>query len=519
MTRNIFCPFGFTSPTAAVFVGGSTYVRNMTSDLAAAVAAYTASVDALLAANVDACSHRDLLTAFADVETTTHRLPMLGYAILARLQREASPAELGATSWTKLLTLRSRMSKGRAHKLLTRATQLAPRRTLQGQGMAPAWEHTAAALLRGAFGEEHLEVIRKFFNALPATVDPITRCQAEQSLVTAAADLDPHSLAVLAIHLLALLHPDGEEPADAAARKAGLHLGSQQPDGLSYLSGWVTPKLRAMIEPILAKFSERGRHPAREPDPTEAQPPLCDEPEPESEPEPASSPERPASEDNSSPPQHEDPTAPPLTPLPDPQWRTKAHYLHDAVEAAFDLLLRSQTLGRLNGLPTTVVITTTLQELHAGAGYAVTGGGSVLPMRDLITMAAAGAYHYLAVFDGHTSMALHLGRAQRCATGVQKLALFGRERGCTCPGCDAAFYDTQAHHGHKDWKHGGQTDIDDLTLACGPANQMVEDTGWSTRRRPDGRFEWIDPTTGQAHLNNMHHPERLLAPREDDPPP
>lgn len=481
----------------------------MTPDLAAAVSAYTASVDALLAADVDACSHRDLLTAFVDVETTTQRVPMLQYAILARLQREATPAELGATSWTKLLTLRTRMSKGRAHKLLTRATQLAPRRTLQGHDMTPEWEHTAAALSRGAFGEEHLEVIRKFFNALPATIDPITRSQAEQSLVTAAADLDPHSLTVLAIHLLALLHPDGEEPADAAARKAGLHLGSQQPDGLSYLSGWVTPKLRAMIEPILAKFSERGRHPA--PEPTEAQPPLFDEPEPEPDPEL----EHPASEDNPSPPQHDEP--PP--PLLDAQWRSKAHYLHDAVEAAFDLLLRSQTLGRLNGLPTTVVITTTLRELHAGAGYAVTGGGSVLPMRDLIAMAAAGAYHYLAVFDGHTSMALHLGRAQRCATGAQKLALFGRERGCTCPGCDAAFYDTQAHHGHKDWKHGGQTNIDDLTLACGPANQMIEDTGWSTRRRPDGRFEWIDPTTGRAHLNNLHHPERLFASREDDPPP
>ncbi|WP_395309538.1 DUF222 domain-containing protein [Mycobacterium sp. AMU20-3851] len=479
-----------------------------TSDLTTAVAAYTASVDALLAADVDACSHRELLAAFADLETATHRVPMLEYAILARLQRESNPAELGATSWTKLLTLRNRMSKGRAHKLLTRATQLAPRRTLQGQHMAPQWEHTAAALTRGAFGEEHLEVIRKFFHALPTTVDPITRTQAEQSLVTAAADLDPHSLTVLAIRLLALLHPDGDEPADAAARKAGLHLGSQQPDGLSYLSGWVTPKLRAMIEPILAKFAERGRHPAREPEPVTAEPNLFDEPEPEPDPVPDDV----TGEDNPF-------TPPPSTPLLDSQWRTKAQYLHDAVAAAFDLLLRSQTLGRLNGLPTTVVVTTTLQELQAGAGFAVTGGGSLLPIRDLISMAAAGAYHYLAVFDGHTSMALHLGRAQRCATGAQKLALFGRERGCTCPGCDAAFYDTEAHHGLADWKHNGQTNIDDLTLACSPANQMIEDTGWTTRRRPDGRFEWIDPTTGQAHLNNLHHPERLLGPRDDEPPP
>ena len=456
---------------------------------------------------------------------------MVEYAILARLQREAGPAELGATSWTKLLSLHTRMSKGRALKLLARATQLAPRRTLQGQDMAPEWEHVAAALFRGAFGDEHVEVIRKFLNALPAAVDPITRSQAEHSLVEAAADLDPHSLTVLAIRLLALLHPDGDEPADAAARKAGLHLSSQQPDGLSYLSGWVTPKLRAMIEPILAKFAERGRHPARPPEP-EPEPvdvdvdvdvdtefPLQDEPEHEPGTATATEPDDVTGHDDSRGPLTDDAPAPPSIPSPDSDWRSKSQYLHDAVEAAFDLLLRSQTLGRLNGLPTTVVVTTTLQELQAGAGYAVTGGGSLLPMRDLIAMAAAGAYHYLAVFDGHTSMALHLGRAQRCATGPQKLMLFGRERGCTCPGCDAAFYDTQAHHGVADWKHDGQTNIDDLTLACSPANQMIEDTGWTTRRRSDGRFEWIDPTTGRAHVNNLHHPERLLGPRDDDLPP
>ncbi len=137
------------------------------------------------------CSHRELLAAFADLETATHRVPMLECAILARLQRESNPAELGATSWTKTAHPAHPDEQGRAHKLLTRAAQLAPRRTLQGRAHGTGMEHTAAALTRGVFGEEHVEVIRKFFSALPATVDPITRTQAEQSLVTAAADLDP----------------------------------------------------------------------------------------------------------------------------------------------------------------------------------------------------------------------------------------------------------------------------------------------------------------------------------------
>ena len=42
-------------------------------------------------------------------------------------------------------------------------------------------------------------------------------------------------------------------------------------------------------------------------------------------------------------------------------------------------LLTSEALGSHNGLPVTMVISTTLQELESGKGYAVTGGGSLLP--------------------------------------------------------------------------------------------------------------------------------------------
>jgi hypothetical protein len=49
---------------------------------------------------------------------------------------------------------------------------------------------------------------------------------------------------------------------------------------------------------------------------------------------------------------------------------------------------------------------------------------------------------------------------------------------------------------------------------------MIETTPWRTRRRSDGRTEWIPPPVldiGQTRVNDMHHPERLLAPRDDDP--
>ena len=533
--------------------------------LSDALHAYTTGVDALMAADIDTIPLREALDAYVTIETGARRIPMAGYAILARLDREADTGVLGATSLWQALTLRCRMSKGQAMKRVARARALIGRRTLHGEQLAPEWEHTAAAHARGDISDEHVEEIRKFLKALPSWVDSITRGQAEKTLADVAVEFDPRGVTIAAMHLLAHLHPDGEPPTDDVDRKIGLTLGPQQPDGTSHLSGWVSARTRAIIEPILAKFGERGRHPQRQPEAepqpdagpdsdavVDEQPERADEPAPHDEPdpsddtnaddaaaddpvaeeptladEPEAAPEDPVESQPA--PEPDDlpfpPTGPlpPLGPLADEHGRSKAQYLHDAVQAAFDLLLRSGTLGTLNGLPTTVVVTTTLGELTRGAGYAVTGGGSRLPMRDLIAMAARGAYHYLEVFDDHTGEILHFGRARRCATGAQKLALFGRDRGCTCPGCTIDFYRTQAHHAVADWKHHGQTNVDDLTLACHLGNQMIEDTDWETRRRPDGRFEWLEPPdtngTRRAHLNNLHFPERLLAPREDDDDP
>jgi Domain of unknown function (DUF222) len=71
-----------------------------------------------------------------------------------------------------------------------------------------------------------------------------------------------------------------------------------------------------------------------------------------------------------------------------------------------------------HGLPVTVIVSTTLQERAAGAGQAVTGGGTLLPMRDLIRMASH-AYHYLAVFDeSFPSIATRTGRIIVWKSGI-----------------------------------------------------------------------------------------------------
>ncbi|MDT5182019.1 MAG: hypothetical protein QOJ20_4150, partial [Mycobacterium sp.] len=49
----------------------------------------------------------------------------------------------------------------------------------------------------------------------------------------------------------------------------------------------------------------------------------------------------------------------------------------------------------------------------------------------------------------------------------------------------------------------------------------VKPGGWRTRKRKDGRTEWIPPPhldNGQSRVNDYHHPEHYLVPDEDDEP-
>ncbi|HTY31389.1 HNH endonuclease signature motif containing protein, partial [Mycobacterium sp.] len=137
-----------------------------------------------------------------------------------------------------------------------------------------------------------------------------------------------------------------------------------------------------------------------------------------------------------------------------------------------------------------------------------------LPMSDLIRMASH-AHHYLAIFDQGKPLALH--HTKRLASPAQRIMLYAKDRGCTKPGCDAPAYHSQVHH-VRGWATTRRTDINDLTLACGPDNRLAEN-GWTTRTNAQGQTEWIPPPHldhGQPRTNGFHHPERFLGEDEDE---
>ncbi len=196
--------------------------------------------------------------------------------------------------------------------------------------------------------------------------------------------------------------------------------------------------------------------------------------------------------------------------------RSQAQRNHDAFLAALRGLLASGELGQHKGLPVTIVVSTTLKELEAATGKGVTGGGSRVPMSDLIRMASH-ANHYLALFDGAKPLALY--HTKRLASPAQRIMLYAKDRGCSRPGCDAPAYHSEVHH-VTPWTTTHRTDINDLTLACGPDNRLVE-KGWKTRKNAHGDTEWLPPPHldhGQPRINRYHHPAKILCEQDDDEP-
>jgi len=447
-----------------------------------AVTALRTAYEDLAALPVEALGKSELVDALDELETLSCQLPTQSHRLLARLQEQTTAKEMGAKSWRDVLAIRWRISPSEAGRRLEEAAQLGPRRTLTGELLEPVLACTALAQANGVINREHVKVVREAIERIPATVDSVTRAQIEVDLVRTAIGVGPKELKDNAERILFLLDQDGPEPDDAErARRRGVSKGPQGSDKMTPFTGNLTPEAWAIYEAIFAKWAAPGmcnpddEHPCVSGTPTQAQI--------------------------------------------DGDTRSLAQRQHDALVAVGRSVLASGELGQHNGLPVSVIIRTTLQDLESRAGVGVSGGGTVIPIGEVIRL-AADANQYLAVFDQATGSALDLFRARRVASAAQRIMLIARDGGCTKPGCTVPAYGSQVHHAARDWAQDGHTNVDDLALACGPDNRMVGPDGWTTRINAANEVEWIPPPdldTGQARTNDYHRPERLHRP-PDDPP-
>lgn len=379
---------------------------------------------------------------------------------------EGAIAAVRAALWSRL-----RIAPREITRRCKLAARIRPRRSLTGEPIAPELPELADAVQKGAVGEDHIRAVCHAVDVLPAAVEPADVAEAERSLTAHATKLDAGLVTRLGQRIADHLNPDGNYSDEDRARRRGLNLGPQGPDGMSKLTGLLDPEARALLEAVTAAVRP-GRHL-----------PGTDAQDPE------------ARDD-----------------------RTPSQRCHDAIKLGLQTAVSSGGLGTHRGHPVTVIVTTILTELNQAAhdaadprapmpSPATTGGGSRLPMRDLIRM-AAGAIHYLAVFDDHFKRPLYLGRQKRVATADQRLICYARDRGCTRPNCLEPGYHCEVHHA-PDWGKGGRTDADRLFFACGADHRTATRGQYQTFSTGTGRLAWTDGT-GPPQVNRAHHPDELL---------
>ena len=451
----------------------------MDESAAAALAALKAAREAVDGIDLMALSHRELLQVTDALEEDARRAPVMGHRILNRLAAEANPIDLGATTLSKLLAFRLRIGRGEAQRRIDAAAELGPRRAMSGELLEPVLEYTAAAQRRGEIGAEHIAIIREFFAKLPQSIDVMTRARADRKLARIAAQHGPEGLRKAANRLMAHLHPDGDLCDEERARRRSFSLGRQGADGMSKVSGDVTPEMRTVLEAVLAKLAAPGMC-----NPDDEQPTVDGEPD-----------EASVRGDR----------------------RTQVQRNHDALLAMGRALLCSGTLGQLNGLPVSVIVSTTLQELESGTGQAVTGGGSLLPMRDVIRMASH-SFHYLAVFDKHTSEALYLGgpggaptpRSGSCCTpGIAGVRGRGAMRRVT-----VARFTMRSPTGRTTAR---RTSTTYAGLRSGQSHGRDHGMGYQEAQRRTYRLDSAARARhGAGEGHDYHHPERMLLDPDDD---
>jgi hypothetical protein len=374
------------------------------------------------------------------------------------------------------LAARLRVPPREVKRRMKVAGRIRPRRQLSGPPLAPELPELAAAVEAGVIGEDHLRVINRAIDRLPSCVSMTDRGDVEASLVREASKSDAEIVKAAARHIDDIFNPDGDSDEADRARRRGLHLGAQGPDGMSRLSGWIDPETRSYVEALTAAVRP-GRH---LPDGTIAE-------------------------------------------VPDD--RSGAQRCHDGIKLGLKAGIASGGMGSHRGHPVTVIVRTTLAELNQAA-HAVTdpdipmpppartGGDTALPMRDVIRMGADGI-HYLVVFDDHSDRPIYLGRQQRIASTDQRIICYARDGGCTRPNCLTPGYHSEVHHS-PDWASGGTTDADTLFFACAPDHKRISDGDYHTTVTDTGRLAWTDGTT-PPEINRAHHPEELLHGNTDPP--
>ena len=289
-----------------------------------ALAGLQAAVTALAGSRLDTLDTGQRLATLSAITAADRQLAGIENQLITGLQREATPAELG-DGLTSTLARVTRITTPEANRRIRDAEDTATRTAITGEPLPPRFPATAAAVAAGTLDRTHVREIHRFFHKLPANIPADERDRAEQFLADIATRLRPDELREAADQLLAFMGHEDDYTETDRARRRGFTWSHQDCDGMSKGVLWATPALRAELDAMLAAWAAPGKC-----NPNDESPCIDGEPDPQ---------------------------------VAERDTRSPAQRRHDALSAVARAMLASGQLGTHNGLPVTVIVTATLQEL------------------------------------------------------------------------------------------------------------------------------------------------------------
>lgn len=353
---------------------------------------------------------------------------------------------ISTTAWLADLT---GISKGEAAKLvgMSRVTT----------------ELTGKAWVKGDVTTDQASVFMKAIDGLPDWVGDTERADAEQHLISLAADHNLDDLKRLATHVMEVIDPDGadellgkkllaeEQRAWDATRLSMRRRGDGTTNGAFLLPDADADVLRAAIEGIIAP---------RRASLNEVRHGVGD-----------------------------------FNELPRDQ----------RMGLAFTELINhlpTESLPKAGGLAATVAVTINIDDLRTGHGVATNTSGTTTSATKAQRLACNA--HLVALYLDSNSRVIDHGMSKRLFDRHQRLALAVRDGGCVWAGCDRPPAWTEAHHLNF-WSENGPTDLDNAALFCHFHHFLLHEGQWTARMAPDGVVEVVPPKRVDPNQQPRRH--------------
>ncbi|BDT86791.1 HNH endonuclease signature motif containing protein [Nocardia cyriacigeorgica] len=224
-----------------------------------AVARLHAAVTELLDEPLTPLSDVGVIAVMREVERCSRMLTMVRHRLLVEASERSLPARHGSKSLKRFLMETLNLASADAGARVHQARTVATFHDMGGDPVEPLLPNVAQALTAGDISADHARGIAAVMNRVPCGATGDDRAAAEEILTDFARTGSPDDIGKIGDKILAYLDPDGRLTTDNdRARMRGIIIGRQRPDGMSPIRGEIDPVLRALLDPLLAKYARPG---------------------------------------------------------------------------------------------------------------------------------------------------------------------------------------------------------------------------------------------------------------------